>query len=314
MMNLGKLGAALDKLPPYVVSGVVVVAIMLLTLLPDVSAPEDFPLFENADKVIHALMFGGLSTVLWWDESRRRGERPARYRVWVVVCIVSVLFGGLIEVAQSVMGVGRSGDVLDLVADAVGAVLLPLLFRPIVNLLIPKDMIRLVDGKCVPEEMLAMERIYIESFPPEERREWSDIVCKAEDENHPLTFNVVRRNGKGVGFITAWSLPEVTYVEHFAINPAERGGGIGSKAIAALVTKSDRPVVLEVELPSVGEDARRRIEFYKRCGFVAHEAFEYVQPPYAPGLSEVPLMLMTSEPGVNLEAAAESMKRVVYGV
>jgi VanZ family protein len=51
--------------------------------------------------------------------------RPEGHRngllVWATV--LAIAYGGLIEVLQSVMGDGRTGDVLDLLADAVGALL-----------------------------------------------------------------------------------------------------------------------------------------------------------------------------------------------
>ena len=58
----------------------------------------------------------------------------------------------------------------------------------------------------------------------------------------------------------------MTYGEHFAVDPDERGGGYGGKALRLLCEELQTPVVLEVELP-FDEMSRRRIGFYQRSGF-----------------------------------------------
>ena len=79
-------------------------------------------------------------------------------------------------------------------------------------------------------------------------------------------------------------------MEHFAIISAMRGGGLGGEAIRNFVAADPMPVILEVEPSGSNDMADRRIAFYERCGFTGHRDFEYIQPPYSPGLPEVPLM------------------------
>lgn len=123
----------LNRLPVYFMSGVVMLAITALTLMPGDSVP-DVPMFANADKVVHAVMFGSLAVTILWDAGRRsHNVSMCRYAMSVVVASA---FGCVIEVLQEYMGLGRSGDVADWLADVAGAVVLPLLLWRVVKYLV----------------------------------------------------------------------------------------------------------------------------------------------------------------------------------
>ncbi len=158
-----------------------------------------------------------------------------------------------------------------------------------------------------------MEDLYLNSFPPEERRPWQQLL-RLIDTDPRFSFLTVTSGDTVAGFITLWNLGEVMYVEHFAILPSLRGGGIGSQAVRTLINTTSIPVILEVEPASSGEMARRRINFYSRSGLIPHHDFHYLQPPYSPGLPSVPLTLMTSSPDVDLTSASKIIHRVVYGL
>ena len=74
-------------------------------------------MFPYADKVVHFLMFFGVAACLMLDCGRvcRRIAVP-------LAVAVSVAYGGLIELLQMWMAMGRAADWLDFAADAVGAV------------------------------------------------------------------------------------------------------------------------------------------------------------------------------------------------
>ncbi len=130
------------------------------------------------------------------------------------------------------------------------------------------------------------------SFPAEERRERE--AQRKCGENPAFTTYLWKEESAVKGFITVYDLQEFFFVEHFAVNPAFRNQGLGSEILTALREKLPRPLVLEVELPET-EFARRRIEFYRRNGFVLHH-YPYMQPPYSPEKSPVPLLLMSTVP------------------
>ncbi len=129
------------------------------------------------------------------------------------------------------------------------------------------------------EEMEQLLKLYVEAFPPEERRP----VEQMPPDDRAFTFYAVG----DVGLLTAWEFDGYTYVEHFAVYPDKRGNGVGSQALAAL----SNPVILEVEPPESGEMARRRIAFYERNGFRLVD-YDYMQPAYSPEFSAIPMKLM----------------------
>ena len=171
--------------------------------------------------------------------------------------------------------------------------------------------LNITDPALIPVEL---RTLYFDSFPPEERRSWESIMELTDDRSSPFSMTVILRDGMTAGFITWWRLGGARYVEHFAIISAMRGGGLGGEAIRNFVAAVPMPVILEVEPSGSNDMADRRIAFYERCGFTGHRDFEYIQPPYSPGLPEVPLMLMTSDKGVDLGTTAGEIRRRVYGV
>lgn len=111
----------LDRIPRFLTSAVVTAGVLYLTLAPRPFGSVRIPLFEGADKVVHFMMFFAMAFAYHFDF--RRGKKPvdeARLMGWIFVSLLA--FGGLIELAQWKMRMGRSGDWYDLLADIAGAV------------------------------------------------------------------------------------------------------------------------------------------------------------------------------------------------
>lgn len=111
----------LDRIPRFLTSAVVTAGVLYLTLAPRPFGSVRIPLFEGADKVVHFMMFFAMTFANHFDF--RRGKKPvdeARLMGWIFVSLSA--FGGLIELAQWKMRMGRSGDWYDLLADIAGAV------------------------------------------------------------------------------------------------------------------------------------------------------------------------------------------------
>lgn len=160
-----------------------------------------------------------------------------------------------------------------------------------------------------------VEQLFVDAFPPDERRPLPDQRSNTDNNTRFQCLLVTDRNQKPTGFITCWDLGICLYVEHFATSPEMRGAGIGSAILRDFLTKAGKPVVLEVEHPDT-EIARRRIGFYRRNGFELWEDVDYIQPPYSPGQSAVPLLLMAT-PGLSREDASKIIAAIhtqVYGV
>ena len=107
-----------------------------------------------------------------------------------------------------------------------------------------------------------MEDLLIAAFPPEEYRELKDL---REYTNRIGNF-------------------------HNNIIFDDNTPGYGKKVLDFLCKELNLPIVLEVEMP-LEEMAQRRINFYKRQGFVLWEK-EYQQPPYKNGDPFLPMYLM----------------------
>lgn len=162
-------------------------------------------------------------------------------------------------------------------------------------------------------DMMHINKLYHESFPIEERRPW-ELLTGLISSQMPFfkLFTAHDEKGEFAGFISRWTLPGAYYIEHFAVEPARRGEGIGGDILDTLIQGSDRPTVLEVELPEANDDAPRRIAFYRRHGFETMDDFTYFQPPYAPGLPDVQLMLMTTRPLDDPKAFTIMLHTLVY--
>lgn len=106
--------------PKYQLTAIVTVMILYLTLLPQPLGEEDFQLFDGADKVVHFIMFGGLTGTFIFD--RWRMHRPLSLRGALITALCSALFGAVIEWLQSAMQLGRTGnDLYDAIANTLGA-------------------------------------------------------------------------------------------------------------------------------------------------------------------------------------------------
>lgn len=166
------------------------------------------------------------------------------------------------------------------------------------------------------ELLNSIEKLYLESFPPEERRDFSKIrnlLNKAASQ-----FNIIAMSDSNgfIGFLSYWSFANYIYGEHFAVEPLRRGGGIGSMVIDKFKEiAGNKPIILEVEVP-LDEMSKRRIGFYERLGFILRNDIFYFQPPYEEGMNGLELKLMHTG---NLEKSllekySEEIKKVVYGI
>ncbi|MDE7387963.1 MAG: VanZ family protein [Muribaculaceae bacterium] len=125
------------RLPQWTLTAVVTAAVLWLTLAPHPLPDEmDVPLFEDIDKVVHAIMMGGLAAAAALDTMRRHkgGRNGARRwerlrpRACVIIIVAVSIFGGAIELTQEAMGLGRGAEWGDLTADIVGAIIASLIF------------------------------------------------------------------------------------------------------------------------------------------------------------------------------------------
>ena len=120
----------LSKIPFGIPTVVVVALILYATLDPDPLPDTRIRLFEGADKVIHGLMFFTLSMALSFDYCKKRYCKFNPLNVAIIIGLISASCGILIEFTQDAMGLGRSAELYDAIADAIGAFIGSFLWIP----------------------------------------------------------------------------------------------------------------------------------------------------------------------------------------
>lgn len=134
-----------------------------------------------------------------------------------------------------------------------------------------------------------VRRLYEASFPRNEQRPWAQLL-RLLSRSEAFHLYLLCEGENPIGFISYWSWSDLLYIEHFAVAAEQRGKGYGSVALRTLCAELSRPMVLEVE-PPLEAQARRRIGFYRRLGFVRSE-LPYSQPAYSETSRPVELSLM----------------------
>lgn len=107
----------MEILKKYWPTFIVVSVIIYATLNDDPIAP-DFPAIPYLDKLIHAIMFGGLLSA--WSFDLCRAGHALHMRLLIMVAIVCIFAGAVDEVFQHYFTAARSGDVFDWFADVFG--------------------------------------------------------------------------------------------------------------------------------------------------------------------------------------------------
>ncbi len=111
----------MKTLSRYIPTIIVVLVILYGTLASHPVMADDLPPIPYLDKLIHAVMMGGLlgAFVFDWQRSHRniRISKSLLWKAWICVALFSVAD----EIAQSSLDNGRSSEFLDLLADFFGA-------------------------------------------------------------------------------------------------------------------------------------------------------------------------------------------------
>lgn len=160
------------------------------------------------------------------------------------------------------------------------------------------------------EVLKSVEKVYIESFPLIERRKFENVKILLEKDDVPFKMIVATEDSVLQGFLSYWEFDGFRYIEHFAVDEHLRGNGIGSGLLEHFIKECDKtPILLEVEIPESGVDARRRVDFYMRHSFILWRLIKYMQPPYDGGNDSFEMRLMTLQ--VNDKVKVEQMGEIV---
>lgn len=124
----------------------------------------------------------------------------------------------------------------------------------------------------------AWEDIYRQSFPTEELRPIPHTYALLRQDSR---FHLLmgKEDNFIVSFIIYWQLEHGLYIDYLATHPQYRQRGHARTLLMQVASSSALPAVLEVELPD-NDTAKKRIAFYKKCGFYYNGDFPYCMPNY----------------------------------
>ncbi|WP_108822479.1 VanZ family protein [Dysgonomonas sp. Marseille-P4361] len=106
--------------PPAIVA---IIIFYLCCLLPSKDIPDvGFDFFIPADKIVHFLMYFGLSLVASFNYIYDKNGNIIILKLIIFAICIPILYGGVIEIIQDNYFQGRSGDWYDFLADTLGAI------------------------------------------------------------------------------------------------------------------------------------------------------------------------------------------------
>lgn len=131
--------------------------------------------------------------------------------------------------------------------------------------------------------------LYEHAFPPEERRLLSTQTHIMKKSNYH--FDVLMDKNEFIGFLLWWDFKTLKYVDHFATSTQQRNKGFGKLILENFIEDSNKPILLEVELPNSSIN-KRRIKFYERIGFKLNQHY-YEVPASRKDQKPLQLLLMS---------------------
>ena len=99
-----------------------------------------------------------------------------------------------------------------------------------------------------PADFDAVYRLLTQSFPATERRGAAGQRALFSDSAYRV--DILRAPDGGVqALIASWDFDDFVFLEHFAVDPACRNGGIGGQMLDAMLARCGKRACLEAELP-----------------------------------------------------------------
>jgi VanZ family protein len=93
---------------------------MLLIFLAPASDLPEGPELPHMDKLAHIVVFAIFTILLYQARIKHKGIRVISFSLILNLLIYTMVFGAAIELAQSFMGLGREGNIYDLISDLAG--------------------------------------------------------------------------------------------------------------------------------------------------------------------------------------------------
>lgn len=99
-----------------------VILVLILIWIPGKELPESEFLFKiDFDKFVHAGLFGLLAVLFCWPYYKTDIPRKKKIRYFIIIALLTSAFGYSTELIQKYWAQGRSYDLMDWLADSLGA-------------------------------------------------------------------------------------------------------------------------------------------------------------------------------------------------
>ena len=87
------------------------------------------------DKIVHLLLFAAFAFLSLWGYRQFffNINYPHRKRLFLIISLISILYGGLTELLQKYLFINRYGSLYDFIADSIGCFLGIILFHFLVQ-------------------------------------------------------------------------------------------------------------------------------------------------------------------------------------
>lgn len=128
------------------------------------------------------------------------------------------------------------------------------------------------------------ERIYLEAFPSNERRDFNLLIKGIKSRNYFMFALVIASNVSAIACIYSPINNSFALLDYFAVDSNLRGNGIGSIFFKKLVENNSIQtwnLLLEVEDPLFDNDDQiktKRIQFYENNGAKLILNYDYILP------------------------------------
>lgn len=122
----------LEHIKKYWLAIIVAFVIIYLSLMKQPSAPK-LQLFEGIDKVVHFLMYFGLSSMLWLEHLWKYKNSYVKKHLIFGAVLAPIAFGGLMEIAQGMLTDDRACELYDFLSNSAGVLFASLLFVVIIK-------------------------------------------------------------------------------------------------------------------------------------------------------------------------------------
>lgn len=152
--------------------------------------------------------------------------------------------------------------------------------------------------------------IYIEAFPPRERRN-EEQLKRLINESSNMHFNVVLLEGKTAGLFVYWDMSDFFFLEHLAISANMRNHKTGQHVLNWIAENLNELRLMEVEPITSDEFAPRRIAYYKRNSYKILDK-SYQQPSYSDRNMHYPMWIMGNHETAELTKYLEEIITEVY--